>query len=179
MMKKSLFLVMLVMAFSLQAEVCEGLHRCSLEFSLLENAEVEFEKKLNRDVISLSVNETILTKETSLAEFKKYLAFNLLEMNEYRPKKFVIKSLRDDKFMRAPFYVVTPGNIPPMFSKEGPVTLLYVSKKKLKDLRTWRINRLLKESKIIENEEYSFFTISDTYEKASDAMERLMKEDRN
>lgn len=176
--KISLVLLFLIIVFPAHSAECVGLKRCIIEYSLITNTEVEFEKAVNFDTVSVGVETASFTKDNAREEFKDYMSLNLFNLDYYKDGKVQITNLRKGIFITSPIFIVTPGNIPPVFSGEGPVTLVYRTNKDFKDIRGWRLNFKLNSNNLIEIENKKIVAISDTYENASAIMNLIFSNDK-
>lgn len=182
-MKNKIFSIITVFFLSIascfaQSKECSGVMGCSLEFALFADSEVMFDKKINFNILSLLEEGTTLSKENFLKEFESFLANNLLVLKKITNKKFEITSQREGIYNFAPIFLAShEEGIAPFINPKGEVTIVYKTKKTLKDLRGWSINRALKKVKLLELENNKI-ALSGHYEDARSAMELILKEDR-
>lgn len=180
---KRMILALMLVAFSANAyaEKCEGFNACSELFSRLTGKKLSIDSTIS-DEMTMAVEDADLTKENAESEYALYLNKNVIS---YFKKNGQLISQRNGEFISAPIYIVSKGNMPQMFSKEGLVTLVYHSQidpdkfsAKTRGMLSKKMPKPKSVNKVIAYRESKIFVVSDTFEVAQKVMEQVFKMDK-
>lgn len=181
MKKMVLAVVFSILSANSYAERCEGFNACAELYSKLSGKKLSIDNTIS-DEMTLAVEDTDLTKENAESEYVLFLNKNVVN---YYKKNHQLIAQRQGEFLASPVYVVSPGNMPQMFSKEGLVTLIYHSKndpdkfaEKTRGMLSKKMPKPKAVNKIITYRETKIFVVSDTFEVAQKVMEQVFKMDK-
>lgn len=174
------YLLTLFLAFSLSiksyAETCTGIEACSNLYTQLSGKKVFLDKKITTDM-TLAVSEADLTKENAKKAYNLFLNKNAVNLfgNQVIPS-------RNNEFLSAPIHLVTKDNMPQVFSPDGLINYVYISKKKTSNLVKPYIRRMLSKggksiNKIVEYGENKIIVVSDKAGAAEKIMKAIMSLD--
>lgn len=163
------------------AERCEGFNACAELYSKISGKKLSIDNSIS-DEMTLAVEDTNLTKENAEDEYALFLNKNVVS---YYKKNHQLIAQRQGEFLTSPIYVVSQGNMPQMFSKEGLVTLVYHSKNdpdkfsaKTRVMLSKKMPKPKSINKVIAYRETKIFVVSDTFEVAQKVMEQVFKMDK-
>ena len=176
-MKHIVFLLALSL-FSLNAysETCTGISGCTSLYEKLTGKTINTDKAIS-DEMTLTLNETTLTKENAAKEFAAFINMNAVTLEGSS-----LKAMRNGEYLTAPIYLVTVDNVPQMINKDGLVTMVYQATKPTQRLVTKNIRALLSKKKAKSRQgiaEYNsnMISVSDTYEHAEKVIRAILKND--
>lgn len=176
-----LALILGVLSVNAYAEKCEGFNVCLELYSKLTGKKLSIDNTIS-DEMTFSVEDLELTKENAESEFTLFLNKNAIN---YFKKNNQLIAQRQGEFLTSPVYIVSPGNMPQMFSKEGLVTLVYHSKNdpdkfsvKTRAMLSKKMPKPKSINKVIAYRESKIFVVSDTFEVAQKVMEQVFKMDK-
>lgn len=174
MKKVFLFALLLNTSNAFSAE-CTGIIKCGFEYSKLTNSDLDFDKKVNFQSLTLINDNIELNKDNVYKEFEIFLNDNMLDLSKTKNLKALVSSLREPEYNYAPIIMVRKDDIPPFINPQGPVTLVYKFNKNFESLKNRKINKLAEKIKVIEFKDKIF--ASGKYEDARNFMEELIAED--
>ncbi|MBC7712756.1 MAG: hypothetical protein H7177_05430 [Rhizobacter sp.] len=177
-MLKFFLFASLIFSFNSFAETCEGFNACADLYTKLTGEKLTIDKDIS-DEMSMASTSANLTSANAKTEFTLFLNKNVVAL---QPKGLVM-SLRHGEYLSAPIYVVSEGNIPRMFTKEGKVTFIYHAQHDTKKVVTAKARASMsKKSKkslnnIVEFSQSKIIAVSDTVEAATKIIKEVMKAD--
>ena len=173
-----LFLMLSLTVFSSTAysEVCNDLQTCSELYTKLTGETLTISKDL--EGATLADRTADLTAENAKEEFATFLNFSAISKHGSN-----ISSMRNGEFLKSPVYLVSEGNMPQVFQKDGLVTLVYQSKKATKKLVSKKAKMLSKKTKayrpaILEMNGNQIIAVQDKFVNAEKIISAIMKADK-
>lgn len=178
MLRIFLFVSMLV-SLNSYAETCEGFNACAELYTKLTGEKLTIDKNIS-DEMSMASTSANLTSANVKSEYNLFLNKNVVILHS----KGIVMALRHGEYMSAPIYVISEGNIPRMFTKEGKVTFIYHVQHDVKKVVTAKArasaSKKTKKSlnNIVEFPQSKIVAVSDTVEAATKIINEIMKADK-
>ena len=174
-----LFSFLFLISFNILAETCEGFNACADLYTKLTGEKLTIDKNIS-DEMSMASTSANMTAANAKVEFSLFLNKNVVALQP----KGIVMALRHGEYMSAPIYVVSEGNIPRMFTKDGIVTFIYHAQHNTNKIVTAKARAsLTKKSKksvnnIIEFSQSKIIAVSDSVDNATKIIKEIMKADK-
>lgn len=165
-----------IFSITAQAEVCSDLQTCADLYTKFTGENVTLSKDL--EDITLVERATDLTASNAKSEFEIFLNLNAISKHGSN-----ISTMRNGDFLKSPIYMVSEGNMPQVFQKDGLVTLVYQAKKATKKLVSKKVKMLSRVTKtyrpaILEMNDNKIIAVQDKFVNAEKIMSAIIKSDK-